>query len=49
MELTLVQELLHLHYAPFFVEKDDFVGVMQEQSIDQIAKALVFLNDKIKN
>ncbi len=39
-EHTLVHELIHLHFAPFFVNKG-LVGAMMEQAIDAIATALM--------
>jgi len=42
MEKTLVHELLHLHFAPFDkYEADCMEGIVMEQAIDAIAKALV--------
>lgn len=39
-EHTLVHELIHLHFAPFFVNKG-LVGAMMEQAIDALASALM--------
>lgn len=43
VELTLVHELLHLHFAPFVAERDSAEDIAQEVAIDQIARALVAL------
>lgn len=42
-EKTLVHELVHLHFAPFMLERDDPGYVAQEQAIELIAQALVSL------
>lgn len=53
-ELTLVHELLHFHFAPFYVpapddpDETDAVHVAQELAIDLIAGALVKL-DRSRN
>lgn len=42
VEWTLVHELLHLHFAPFFNPDDHTLQhALQEQAIDLIADALV--------
>jgi hypothetical protein len=41
-EATIVHELLHLHFAPFYVNKG-LVNVFQEQAIEVIAQSLVGL------
>lgn len=40
-EKTLVHELLHLHFAPFFPDGEAGENVAHEQAIESIAKALV--------
>lgn len=42
LELTLVHELLHVHYAPFeYKDLHTLEGIGQEQSINAISLALV--------
>jgi len=42
MEITLVHELLHLHFSPFDnTAKESQEKIMLERAIDHIAKALV--------
>lgn len=49
MEVSLVHELLHLHYAPFDnFDNESLECVCMEQSIDLIAKALVKLKRNSK-
>jgi hypothetical protein len=42
-ELTLVHELLHIHFIPFEAKKKSRKLIAQEQAINLIAKALVHL------
>lgn len=44
MENTLVHELLHLHFAPFFSEDK---SIEQEQAINAITDGLVKLSRKV--
>jgi hypothetical protein len=49
-EVSLVHELLHLHYAPFDeTEKGSLPEVMLEQSIEAISRALVLLKRQAAN
>lgn len=41
IEQTLVHELLHLHFAPFMLNRGDKGYLQQEQAIDLIADGLV--------
>ena len=41
LERTLVHELIHLHFAPFWADQDSLEQILQEQAIDALAKALV--------
>lgn len=47
-DITLVHELLHLHFSPFVEDDTTPKGVAQEQAINAISKALVkaYLKDK---
>lgn len=40
-EVTVVHELVHLHFAPFDAEEESAESVAQEQAIECIAQALV--------
>lgn len=42
-EITLVHELLHLHFAPFDADDGNHLGLAQEQAIHAISVALVNL------
>ena len=44
-EATIVHELLHLHFAPFYVTKG-LVNIFQEQAIEVITQSLVGLKRK---
>src|SRR5262245_6779419 len=45
VEATIVHELLHLHFAPFYVKKG-LANTFQEQAIEVIARSLVELKRK---
>ena len=40
-DLTIVHELLHLHFAPFQESDDTPKGVAQEQAINCISQAII--------
>lgn len=49
MEQTLVHELLHLHFDPYFSnDEKSLTHIAQEQTIDQLAHAFVRLNRGIR-
>lgn len=41
LERTLVHELIHLHFAPFWADDGSLEQLLQEQAIEALAKALV--------
>jgi hypothetical protein len=47
MEKMLVHELLHIHFSAFFEKEPGLIHVAQEQTIEQIARALVRLKRQI--
>lgn len=49
MEVTLVHELLHLHFAPFDTfSPDTLEDIMKERAVEHIARTLVELDRKGK-
>lgn len=47
LEHTLVHELIHIHFAPFFSTDEGLVNALQEQAIDGLATSLMALKRKL--
>ena len=47
-DLSLVHELLHLHFAPFQAEVDTAADLAQEQAIESISRAITKLYRELK-